>query len=260
MVDDDLVVQRIAVRPEVLRQSLIDDHDRRPALVPLRKCAAPHDGNFKGLEVACGNPRPHRGAPRSRAFGTSHNLEWSAPDWLQRHQRGSCRDLDARKRSDAANTLVNHLDHARRLFELGTRKRHAHRQDIVRIEARIDLPNRNEGSDQQPRSDQQHQGQRRLGGHQQRASLIVSQARAAAIAALFERAAQIRPRRLQSGNESKQNASQNRQGERECQNSPVEAHIGAVRPDARDIAGTEAQNGADAGVARRHTQNAAGKR
>ena len=41
--------------------------------------------------------------------------------------------------------------------------------------------------------------------------LIVSQARAAAIAALFQRAAQIRARRLQSGNESKQNAGQNRQ-------------------------------------------------
>src|SRR5438128_8663791 len=39
------------------------DDDGRPFLVALRKCAAPHDGNFEGLEVPCGNPRHDRGAP-----------------------------------------------------------------------------------------------------------------------------------------------------------------------------------------------------
>ena len=117
-----------------------------------------------------------------------------------------------------------------------------------------------EASDQQRRPDQQHHGHRHLGGHQQRPCPIVSEARATAIAALFQRAAQIRARRFDSGNESKQNAGQNRQGERESQNAPVEAHIGAAFPDARDVAGAEAQNGADAGVACRQTQNAAGQR
>ena len=109
-------------------------------------------------------------------------------------------------------------------------------------------------------SDQQRRGHRYLGGHQQRPCPIVSEARATAIAALFQRAAQIRARRFDSGNESEQNAGQNRQSHGESQNAPVEAHIGAAFPDAGDVAGEEAQNGADAGVACRQTQNAAGHR
>ena len=75
---------------------------------------------------------------------------------------------------------------------------------LMRIEARIHLPDRDEASDQQRRPDQQHHSQRHLGGHQQRPRLVVPQARAAAIAALLQRAAQIRARRLQRGNQSKQ--------------------------------------------------------
>ena len=53
--EDDLVFQRVAIRPEPLRQRLIDDDHRRPAFVPLGKYAATEDGNFEGLEVARGN-------------------------------------------------------------------------------------------------------------------------------------------------------------------------------------------------------------
>src|SRR5229473_3216898 len=46
LADDEVVVQRITVRPELLRQSLVDDHDGRPAFIPLRECAATEDWNF----------------------------------------------------------------------------------------------------------------------------------------------------------------------------------------------------------------------
>src|SRR4029077_20630419 len=125
--EDDLVVQRVPIRPEVFRQRLIDDDHRWAALVPLGKCAATQDRYLEGLEVACGNQRPYRAAPRIRPFGTSCDLEEFAQAVLQRHARGGSRELDARKQTDAANSLVNHFSHAPWLFELRTRKLHAHR-------------------------------------------------------------------------------------------------------------------------------------
>src|SRR5581483_1438924 len=87
--DDDLIIQRIAIRPEPLRERLINDDHWRPALVPLRKRAAAHYGNFEGLEVAGRDQRPSRDPAGSRSFRTSRDLEASLHAVLQRHTTGS---------------------------------------------------------------------------------------------------------------------------------------------------------------------------
>jgi hypothetical protein len=99
------------------------------------------------------------------------------------------------------------------IFESRTRQRHAHRQDILHIEARIHLPDRNEGSDQQSRRNQQHESQGRLACHEQRPRTIVPRAGASGVAVLLQRVAQICTRCLEGGNESKQETRQNRHDE-----------------------------------------------
>ena len=131
---------------------------------------------------------------------------------------------------------------------------------MVRVEAGAYLAERKEASDQQRRTDRQHHGQRHLSSHQARLRLIVPQASAATVAALSQRTAQVRTRRAESGHESEYRAGQKRQAQGESQNTPVEAYIGAPQTDARDVVGDEGQNGADADVACRQTQNPAGER
>jgi hypothetical protein len=67
------------------------------------------------------------------------------------------------------------------------------------VKAGIHLADCNEGSDQQRRPDQQHQGQGHLGGYELGAQSIVALARATASAAFFQRSAQIRTGRLRAG-------------------------------------------------------------
>ncbi len=141
--DNHPIVQGIAIRPELFRQRLIDNDRRRPAVVLFRKCAATQDRNLEGLEVACRNQRGDRSTSSSRPVGTSSNLEWQEPGWLQRQATGRCRDLDARKRGNAANALINSLGHARWIFELqdpsatGASSKHcAHRNQDSPAESR----------------------------------------------------------------------------------------------------------------------------
>src|SRR6185312_2033485 len=51
--DDDLVYQRVALGPELFRQRLVNDHDRRSrGIITQRESPSPHEGNLEDVEVA----------------------------------------------------------------------------------------------------------------------------------------------------------------------------------------------------------------
>jgi hypothetical protein len=86
----------------------------------------------------------------------------------------------------------------------------------VRTEARIQVPKRDEASDQQCRSDEQYYRKRNFGCHQDRPHLAEAYASCAAVVAtLFQHATHIRARCFKSRNQSKQNATQKRDADRE---------------------------------------------
>jgi hypothetical protein len=85
-----------------------------------------------------------------------------------------------------------------------------HRQYILCLETGIHLPNCHEGSDEERGRNQQHDSQRHFDGDQQHSCLTLPHAGACAIAVLLQRSAEVRLRRSQGRNESKQNARENR--------------------------------------------------
>ena len=155
MPTDDVVAQRIALRPELLCQRLIDDDHGRPAFVLFRKCAAPQDGNFEGLEIAGGNQRPSRDALGSRPFGTSRNLEASAEaappgarnKSLPRPRRPEARGCGEGPREPLGSRSAG-FSNCGPVSDMRIVK------TLMRIEAGIHLPDRDERSDQQRRPDQ----------------------------------------------------------------------------------------------------------
>src|SRR6185369_4268959 len=115
--DNHSIVRGIALRPETLRQRLIDDDGARAAVILIRECAAPHNGNSEGLEVARRHHHPSRG---NRPVGTSCDSKGLEEAVHEGHAAARCCGLYSRKRADAANALLKHLGHAGRRFELRT--------------------------------------------------------------------------------------------------------------------------------------------
>ena len=202
-------IQGIAIRPEPLRQRLVDNDHGRAAVIPIRECAAAHDGNVEGLEVAGGHHCKSR-CLQTRNFGTSRNLECvksgrsSGTQWqLPRPPLPEARGCGER--------LLASPGSLRRLVELRTR------QADMRIVSTLCVS--------KPGFTCRMATKVRISSaaaiNSTTASVIsvvtssarvltLPRARACAIAVLLQRRAQVRPRRSQGRNESKQNARQNR--------------------------------------------------
>ena len=88
LADDQAIVQRIALRPELLRHRLVDDHDRRRrAVVALGERAAALDRDLEHLEVAGRDRHPAAAAVERpvAVSGTADDDERQAVAALQRH-------------------------------------------------------------------------------------------------------------------------------------------------------------------------------
>src|SRR5262249_7528433 len=72
--DNDLVVQGIALRPELLGQCLIDDDQGWTAIILVAKGAAPQDGNLECLKITGRNHRPSRPSLGSRTVAPPRNF------------------------------------------------------------------------------------------------------------------------------------------------------------------------------------------
>ena len=140
---DEPIVQRIALRPELLRHRLVDD--RRPAATccvsrSVNVAAALHR-NLEHLEVArrdrhpaaAAVERPAVGGAAGRRCGTAGRSRPRAArsTWRSRATTpGIARSCSTPSRTTCSTRF--------RLLEPRARQRHPHRQHVVRVEAGID--------------------------------------------------------------------------------------------------------------------------
>jgi hypothetical protein len=105
------------------------------------------------------------------------------------------------------------------------RQHEAHRQDAIRIEARIDVAQTLKTFNQKPRADEQHERERNFRDDEQAAHTIAPPAFRRAAPALFERLVQVEPRSLQRGREAEDDACQKRDRQREAEHASVQRNL-----------------------------------
>ena len=163
--------------------------DRRRVLrVALGERPAALHGDPEHLEVARRHGLPPAAAvERPVGQRPADDDERQAVAALERHAARRAGDLDARNRAHPLDAEPHRLLDAVRLHEPLPRHRHPHRQDVPGSKPGFDRAQRDRGPHEQRRADEQDQRERDFGDHENRARLVLAEARARAAAALFQR-------------------------------------------------------------------------
>ena len=142
----------------------------------------------------------------------------------------------------------------------GGRERGLEREHVPRIEAGFDGAESDEAADQQRGAHEQHDRQRRFDDHERRTDPLVTHTGAGAAAGLLERRDEIGLGGVQRRKQTEHDSRQNRERHREDHDAPVErrnhdpAAIG--RRDARNVAGHQQQQTANARCAKGEAEHA----
>ena len=259
--DGEPLVQRIALRPVLLRERFVDDdHAGRAAVVEIRERAPALHGDLEDLEVAGRHRHPAAAAMSGPLRRPADDEEPEAVAALQRHAARGARVHHARNGAQALDAVAHRLLDPRGCLKARRRQRHPHRQHVRRVEAGIDPAERDGRANQQRGTDQENQGQRDFRDDQHRPRLVLPEAGARSPAALLERGREVRLRALQRRDEPEEDARAEGDDDGERGDAPVEPDERTVRADARQVRGVDGEERPDAEDPQQQAEHAAGGR
>ena len=166
---------------------------------------------------------------------------------------------DGRDRADLFNQAVEKRIRLVAVLKSVITRAQAHGDDVVRIEAGRNTLQSRETADQQAGANEQHQGERQFGNHEQSAQPVARKAEATvalrASSTGFKRAAEIEADRAQSGGETKDQPGDDRHSERKRENASIDAnHV-----EARNISGIHGADNVQAPFGDEESGSAAGE-
>src|SRR5262245_7369867 len=226
----NVFAQGVAVGPEALRQSFVDDdHGIRIGGVGFGELAALDHGDAHRFEVI---GRADAMSPVELLSGRriGHAFDQKTRRRIALAQR---QIVDQRGRFDSVQTpraphqLVVKRAAARVVFIFGGGQSNSHRQHVVSIDARIYFQNRQEVLHQQPRAGQQHQRHRDFSDGQRGAQPMTTDARLAH--AVLQRFVQIGLRRLNRRREAEEDSGHYGNDQRENQHARIDAEMIVAR-------------------------------
>src|SRR4029453_14229581 len=128
------------------------------------------------------------------------------------------------ERFHSTDGLLVEFRHSLRIFVFRFWQERLHRQNAVRISAAENIHNAPETDNHQTSANQQDEGQSHFHNHQKTAGVTTARAFAGP-AAFFESVIQIQPRRLQGGQETKNQGGKRRDAKREKKHAAVDSNL-----------------------------------
>ena len=107
--------------------------------------------------------------------GTADDVEGQAEAAFERQAAGEGRGFDSGDGVEALAAIADQLGDSGGLLEAVAGERHFHREDVVRVEAGVDVAQGEEGADEQRRADEQDERERDFADDQQRAGLALAE-------------------------------------------------------------------------------------
>ena len=187
----------------------------------------------------------------------AYDVERQTKTALQRKTAGGTRRQYAGQSIQPLNCIANYLGDSGGFVKTTPGEGHVHRNDVVSVEARIDGSKSQKSSNEQSGADQQNQCESSLAYDEQRTGFVLAEAGAGPPAALFQGGAKIGAGSVERRNETEHNSGQQGDEQRESENGPIQANRGAMFADARNIAGADGEQCADAKNSEEQTNDAA---
>ena len=210
--DDDLLADGILFGPVLLGHGLIDDDDAGAApVILIGEVAAAENGNFEDGEIAGRSAHPAGAAGVGIFAGrAADDVEGQAEAAFERQAAGGGGDFDAGNGVEALAAIADELGDAGGLLKALAGERHFQGEDVVRIEAGIDVAQGDEGADEQRGADEENEGEGDFADDQKRAGLALAESCAGAVAAFLERGVEVGARGADGGEEPEENAGEQR--------------------------------------------------
>ena len=147
---------------------------------------------MEDVEVAGRGVHPASAAGvRIFAQRAADDVEGQTEAAFERQAAGGRGGFDTGNGVDAFAAIASELRDSRGLLKAIAGERHLHGEHVVRVEAGIDVAQRNEGADEQRSADEQHQRERDFADDEQGARLALAESGAGAVAAFLQRGVEV---------------------------------------------------------------------
>ncbi len=222
--------ERVFVGPIARGRGLVDQNDlRRFGGVTIAKEAAPRVSHLHRLEItgAHGAIPGHRCLPGPRRLATLYQESGIRIGIRHRQHKDDANAFNAGERLHAVDQPVDE-GRARRTLIIGRPDEVQLRcKDAARIETRVHLHERREAPDEKARAHEQREGHGDLEDDERRTKSLGPAARASS--AFFQTTVKIGLRGGNSRNQTKSQARQNRDDEREAERMAIHGDLGEAR-------------------------------
>ena len=219
----------------------------------------PRKGNFESSQSSrarCSSSLRRRYG--DLAAGAADDVEVQAEAAFEREAAGGGGGFDTGNGVEALSAFEGELGDGGSFLKAIAGEGHLHGEDVVGIEAGIDVAERDEGADEQRGADEEDEGEGDFADDQQGAHLALAESGAGAVAAFLQGGVEVGARGTDGGEEAEEDAGEERDGEGEEEDAPVEGDGGAVFADAGEIGGADGEQGAHADIAEDEAEDAAG--